>query len=117
MTKKQDFDKIVFEAMVPIFIKSAANENPDNTYVRPFRKMRTRLFSLLVLSVALFIDCDVDSTDYVPDEELVENKFQEFLAGSMEIKGIYGNNDVDSVIFKYTSNNDNVLKTVERQAT
>ena len=48
--------------------------------------------------------CDMPRVDYIPIQETVINHYSSLLNGASEITGIYGNHDVDSILFSYKTN-------------
>ncbi|HWQ95534.1 MAG TPA: hypothetical protein VN418_08610 [Gammaproteobacteria bacterium] len=55
--------------------------------------------------------------DYVPGSKMIEEYFNEFLSEASDVAGVYGNHDVDSIIFSYDSSKNNILDAIEQSAT
>ena len=53
--------------------------------------------------------------DYVPTNEKIQENFSMFLVNPIQIKGIYGNIDVDSILFSYTTNSPTPLLIIENE--
>ena len=48
--------------------------------------------------------------DYVPTSDQIQEHFNQFLVEPIKIEGVYGNYDVDSVFFSYTSKTKQPIK-------
>jgi hypothetical protein len=60
--------------------------------------------SCLVIGMVVVAGCDLLSKDRVPDAEEVRRFHSAFLVEETGIRGVYGNMDVDSVVFTYQTN-------------
>ena len=58
---------------------------------------------LVLLIVAVSARCSFSHMEYVPNAEDLRQRFGAFVVDETDLKGVYGNTDVDSVIFTYST--------------
>jgi hypothetical protein len=58
---------------------------------------------ILVMSIVSVIggSCKLFGMDYVPEESQIRSALPELLVGGSAVEGLYGNHDVDCLIFRY----------------
>lgn len=64
----------------------------------------------LFIRILFLIGCDVLDMEYIPTEQDIINYHSSFLVNTNSIRGIYGNYDVDPILFRYVSQSDDPLK-------
>ena len=61
--------------------------------------------------------CDIPKNDYIPTQEKILNHYPSYLIDANEIIGLYGNNDVDAIVFSYKTNTKDFLKIINDKLT
>jgi len=62
----------------------------------------------------MLMGCDSLKMDYIPTPDQIHEHFSSFLIDPIKIEGVYGNYDVDSVLFTYTSKNNEPIKELSK---